>query len=59
MLGTGSPDWETIPSNLARLLDKSGLKACVRNLGQTGWRNTQEVIELLQELRRNSRADPT
>ena len=55
MLGTGSPDWETIPSNLARLLDKSGLKACVRNLGQTGWRNTQEVIELLQELKRNSR----
>jgi len=55
MLGTGSPDWETIPSNLARLLETSGAPACVVNFGQTGWRNSQELIELLQELKRNAR----
>ncbi len=55
MWGTGSPDWETIPSHLAGLLTKPGAPVCVRNFGQTGWRNTQEVIELILELKRTPR----
>jgi hypothetical protein len=55
MWGTGSPDWETIPSHVADLLAKSGAPACVRNFGQTGWRNTQEVIELELALKREPR----
>jgi lysophospholipase L1-like esterase len=51
--GTGSPDWGTIPSQLAALFSKSGSPVCVRNLAQTGWDNTQEVIELMLELKRN------
>jgi hypothetical protein len=53
MWGAGSPDWATIPSQVAELLSKAGTPACVRNLAQTGWSNTQEVIELLLELKRN------
>jgi hypothetical protein len=55
MWATGSPDWETIPSHLAELYTKAGVPVCVRNFGQTGWRNTQEVIELLLELKRAPR----
>ncbi len=55
MWGTGSPDWDTIPSALAGILAKSGTPVCVRNFGQTGWRNTQELIELELELKRTQR----
>jgi lysophospholipase L1-like esterase len=51
--GTGSPDWGTIPSQIAELFSRAGSPVCVRNLAQTGWDNTQEVIELLLELKRN------
>ncbi|MGA8222068.1 MAG: SGNH/GDSL hydrolase family protein, partial [Candidatus Acidiferrales bacterium] len=52
MWGAGSPDWETIPSHLAELFSKADEPACVRNFAQTGWNNTQEVIELMLELKR-------
>ena len=55
MWGTGSPDWETIPSDLANIFVKAGEPVCVWNFGQTGWRNTQELIELELELKRNPR----
>jgi hypothetical protein len=55
MFATGSPDWGTIPSQLAGLFAKAGVPVCVRNFGQTGWRNTQEVIELILELKSNPR----
>jgi hypothetical protein len=55
MFATGSPDWGTIPSQLAGVFTNAGAPICVRNFGQTGWRNTQEVIELFLELKRNSR----
>jgi hypothetical protein len=55
MFGTGAPDWGTIPSYLAETLTKAGAPVCVRNLGQTGWRNTQEVMELILELKRSPR----
>lgn len=53
MFATGSPDWGTIPSQLAGVFRNAGASVCVRNFGQTGWRNTQEVIELFLELKSN------
>lgn len=55
MWGTGAPDWGTIPSQLAKLFSQSGGPVCVVNYGQTGWRNTQEVIEMMLELKRAPR----
>lgn len=53
--GAGSPDWGTIPSFLADLYEKAGQPACVRNFGEGGWVNTQEVIDLMLELKRARR----
>jgi len=47
-----SRDSETIPSLLAKRYEDSGRRVCVRNYGQKGWTSTQEVIELLLELKR-------
>jgi len=55
MWGAGSPDWLTIPSQLAAQYEKSGKPACVRNYGTSAWVNTQETIELMQELKRAPR----
>ena len=54
MWGTGSPDWGTIPSNLAKIYGNAGTPVCVINFGQNGWRNTQELIELELELKRRT-----
>lgn len=53
--GWGSPDWATIPSQLAQRYEKSGRTVCVRNYGQPAWVNTQEVIQLFLELKRATR----
>ncbi len=53
--GTGSPDWLTIPSQLAGEYSNSGRKVCVRNFGVSAWVSTQEVIELALELKRAPR----
>jgi hypothetical protein len=53
--GSGSTDAETIPSQLARLYAHSGKKICVRNYAEAGWTSTQEVIELMLQLKRASR----
>jgi len=50
--GTGSPDEATIPSQFAALTARPDAPVCVVNFGQTGWRNTQEVIELMLALKR-------
>jgi hypothetical protein len=50
--GPYSHDWETISSFLAKQFEESGRRVCVKNYGQPGWGNTQEVIELLLELKR-------
>ena len=49
--GTGVPDWETIPSLLAKRISDAGRKVCVVNFGETAWASTQEVIELMLSLK--------
>jgi len=55
MRGNGSPDWGTIPSQLAQLYEKNGQPACVRNFGEGAWVSTQEVTQLMLALKREAR----
>ena len=55
MRGNGSPDWGTIPSQLAELYEKNGQPACVRNFGEGAWVSTQEVTQLMLALKSESR----
>ena len=56
--GVGAPDHETIPSQLAALLNGTlGIDAHVRNLGRRGYVSTQEVIHLMRELQAGRRPD--
>src|SRR5438093_10169386 len=52
MWGTGSPDWDTIPANLQKGLEKlrQGL-VCVMNFAESAYVSTQDVIMLLMQLR--------
>lgn len=50
--GYGSPDWETIPSHLARRFALEGRPACVLNFGEDSWRSDQALIKLILELKR-------
>jgi hypothetical protein len=52
--GAGSPDWETIPSLLAKQYADSGQSVCVKNFGEKGWVSTQEVIQLMLALKQAS-----
>lgn len=45
--GTGVPDWDTIPSLLAKKYADAGRKVCVKNFGEKGWVSTQELIQLM------------
>ena len=52
MWGTGSPNWDTIPANLQKGLEK--LKqgpVCVVNFAEAAYVSTQDVIMLLTQLR--------
>ena len=49
--GYGVPDWDSIPSFLAKAYRDAGRPVCVRNYGQQGWASTQEVVELELALR--------
>ncbi|HXO04728.1 MAG TPA: SGNH/GDSL hydrolase family protein [Candidatus Sulfotelmatobacter sp.] len=49
--GTGVPDWDTIPSLLAKKYDDAGRKVCVKNFGEKGWVSTQELIQLMLSLK--------
>ena len=49
--GTGVPDWDTIPSLLAKRYQDAGHKVCVKNFGEKGWVSTQELIELMLSLK--------
>ena len=51
MWGWGSPDPETIPSLVAADYEKAGRQVCIVNYGEKGWANTQELFELVQELK--------
>jgi hypothetical protein len=44
-------DEETIASLLAKKYEESGRNVCVRNFGESGWVSTQEVIQLMLELK--------
>ena len=44
-------DEDTIPSLLAKAYEQSGRRVCVRNYGQPAWVSTQELIELMLELK--------
>lgn len=55
MRGNGSPDWGTIPSQLAQMFEKSGKPACVRNFGEGAWVSTQEVTQLMLALKSEAR----
>jgi hypothetical protein len=46
----GVPDQYTVPSLLARRFSELGIDVRVRNLGQTGFVSTQEVLGLMREL---------
>jgi hypothetical protein len=55
MRGNGSPDWGTIPSQLAEMFEKAGQPACVRNFGEGAWVSTQETTQLMLALKSESR----
>ena len=55
MRGNGSPDWGTIPSQLAEMFEQAGQAACVRNFGEGAWVSTQEVTELMLALKSETR----
>lgn len=49
--GAGSPDWETIPSFLAKEYGAAGRQLCIKNFGEKAWVNTQEVIQFMLALK--------
>ncbi len=55
MWGWGSPDSETIASLLAADYERAGRQVCIVNYGEKGWANTQELFELIQELKHSGR----
>jgi len=55
MWGFGSPDWETIPSHLARGFAESGRPVCAVNYGEDSWRAAQGTVKLVLELQAASR----
>jgi hypothetical protein len=55
MWGWGSPDSETIPSLVAADYERAGRQVCIVNYGEKGWANTQELFELVQELKHTDR----
>jgi hypothetical protein len=52
MWGTGSPDWDTIPANLQKGLEKLRRgPVCVMNFAESAYDSMQDVIMLLMQLR--------
>jgi hypothetical protein len=51
MWGSGTPDGETIPSFIADDYRKAGQPVCIVNYAEKGWSNTQEMLELIEELK--------
>ena len=54
--GSGVSDADTIPSQLARLYAASGQNVCITNYGEQAWVSTQELVELLLQLKYSIRA---
>lgn len=56
--GTGAPDEYTIPARLQRALNATGKQSfCVTNYGESGYVTSQEVIALLEQIRRDAPID--
>lgn len=55
--GFGARDDQTIPSLIARELDRRGIRAEIRNLAEIGYVNTQELVALVRELQAGYRPD--
>ncbi len=55
--GTAARDDYTIPSLVAKYLSERGLNVRVTNYGETGYVNTQEVVELLTLLQKGNIPD--
>lgn len=55
--GTGARDDFTIPSLLVAELRRSGIEAQITNFGESGYVTTQEVIQLLLQLRNGNIPD--
>ncbi|PYV67614.1 MAG: hypothetical protein DMG97_26855 [Acidobacteria bacterium] len=53
--GSGDPDWGTIPSYLAAKYENAGRKVCVKNYGEKNWVSTQELLELMLQLKQAQR----
>jgi lysophospholipase L1-like esterase len=56
--GTGVPDWATLPSYLSRSLNSNG-RTCVlvTNFGDESYATTQELILLIEQLKRGGHPD--
>jgi hypothetical protein len=58
MWGTGSPNWDTIPANLQKGLEKLRQgPVCVMNFAESAYVSTQDVIMLLLQLRSGNMPD--
>jgi len=56
--GTGVPDWATLPSYLSHSLNqKSGACVVVTNFGDEGYATTQELVLLIEQLKRGGKPD--
>lgn len=55
MWGAGTPDEDSIPSRVALDYEKAGKPVCIVNYGEKGWANTQEMIELIENLKHAAR----
>lgn len=53
--GTGSTDAQTIASQLAKLYQDAGQEICVRNYGEAAWVSTQDVFQLILQLKQPNR----
>jgi lysophospholipase L1-like esterase len=49
--GSGVSDADTIPSQLARVYVASGQNVCITNYAEQAWVSTQELVELLLQLK--------
>jgi lysophospholipase L1-like esterase len=59
VFGVGAPDWETLPSNLAKRFAADRRPACVVNFGGAARTSDDSVVELMMELKRPDARRPS
>ena len=55
MWSAGAPDKDSIPSLVALDYEKAGKPVCIVNYAEKGWTNTQEIVELIENLKHAAR----